>query len=118
MALTRLSRFSLPLVVLACSVAGGFYGPPVQVAVAASDAPLATSEQETEAFRKVFSLVQQNFAEPVKPEKAIYDGAIPGMLRVLDPHSNFFDPREYRSLMEEQKGTYYGVGMQVSSRNG
>ena len=36
------------------------------------------------------TLVEQNFADPVKPDKAIYNGAIPGMLRELDPHSNFF----------------------------
>ena len=40
------------------------------------------------------------------------------MLRTLDPHSNFFDPREYQSMREEQKGHYYGVGMQVGPRNG
>src|SRR5262249_2331490 len=39
-------------------------------------------------------------------------------LRTLDPHSNFFDPRDYKSLMEEQKGSYSGVGMTVSARNG
>ena len=44
-------------------------------------------------FTQVYELVQQNYAEPVDPDKAIYNGAIPGMLRVLDPHSNFFDPK-------------------------
>ena len=54
---------------------------------------------------------------PVDPDKAIYNGAIPGMLRVLDPHSNFFDPKSYALLREEQSGKYYGVGMQVGPRN-
>ena len=40
------------------------------------------------------------------------------MLRTLDPHSNFFDPREFQDLREGQRGTYYGVGMQVAQRNG
>ena len=39
------------------------------------------------------------------------------MLRVLDPHSNFFDPKQYSALQEEQRGRYYGVGMQVGPRN-
>ena len=38
--------------------------------------------------------VEQNYADPVNPDKAIYNGAIPGMLHVLDPHSNFFDPKQ------------------------
>jgi carboxyl-terminal processing protease len=118
MARKRLSLFALPLIVLLCSVVGGFYGPKVQVAIAATDAEAAVPEKETDAFAKVYAVVQQNFAEPLNPNKTIYNGAIPGMLRTLDPHSNFFDPKEYKSLMEEQKGTYFGVGMSVSARNG
>ena len=68
-------------------------------------------------FAQVYSVVEQNYAEKVDADKAIYDGAIPGMLRVLDPHSNFFDPKQYSALQEEQRGRYYGVGMQVGPRN-
>jgi carboxyl-terminal processing protease len=68
-------------------------------------------------FGDVYKVVQENYAEPVSPDKAIYNGAIPGMLRVLDPHSNFFDPKSYAALREEQRGKYYGVGMQVGPRN-
>ena len=99
MAQKRLSLLALPVIVLACSAVGGFYGPKVQVAIAASDAEVAIPERETDVFAKVYAVVNQNFATPLKPDKAIYDGAIPGMLRTLDPHSNFFDPREYKSLM-------------------
>lgn len=68
-------------------------------------------------FTDVYSVVEQNYAEPVSPDKAIYDGAIPGMLHVLDPHSNFFDPKAYGLLKEDQRGNYYGVGMKVGARN-
>jgi carboxyl-terminal processing protease len=36
---------------------------------------------------------------------------------VLDPHSNFFDPKSYSLLREDQRGKYYGVGMTVGPRN-
>jgi carboxyl-terminal processing protease len=39
------------------------------------------------------------------------------MLHVLDPHSNFFDPKSYSLLREDQRGKYYGVGMTVGPRN-
>src|SRR5438445_3858412 len=39
------------------------------------------------------------------------------MLHALDPHSNFFDPKSYSLLREEQRGKYYGVGMTVGPRN-
>ncbi len=58
-------------------------------------------------------MVEQNSADKLSADKAIYKGAIPGMLRTLDPHSNFFDPKEFAGLREEQHGKYYGVGMQI-----
>ncbi|MDT8068471.1 MAG: S41 family peptidase [Terriglobia bacterium] len=64
-------------------------------------------------FADVFSIVEQNYAEPVDSDKAVYNGAIPGMLRVLDPHSSFFDPKAFRQMREDQQGRYYGVGMQI-----
>ena len=111
MAQKRRSLFVLPVVVLACSIAGGIYGPRIQVAAAASAAD--DLDRDVDGFSKALALVEQNFANPVSADKTIYKGAIPGMLRTLDPHSNFFDPREYQIMMEDQKGHYFGVGMQV-----
>src|ERR1700682_6015589 len=68
-------------------------------------------------FSAIYDLLEQNYAEPVNPDKAIYSGAIPGMLHVLDPHSNFFDPKSYSLMREEQQGKYYGVGMTIAPRN-
>ncbi|HWX53604.1 MAG TPA: S41 family peptidase [Verrucomicrobiae bacterium] len=68
-------------------------------------------------FTEVYSLIEQNYAEPVDPSKVIYNGAIPGMLHVLDPHSNFFDMKTYSSFREEEQGKYQGVGMVISPRN-
>ncbi|MEX2262998.1 MAG: S41 family peptidase [Bryobacteraceae bacterium] len=94
---------------------GGIYGPRVEVASAASKDDIDNS---IKTFTKVYSLVEENFADPVDPDKSVYKGAIPGMLRTLDPHSNFFDPRDFQVLREDQKGHYYGVGMTVAPRNG
>ncbi len=118
MAPKRLTRFGLPLVVLFCSIAGGFYGPRVLAAAASTPAEDSVISQDVNRFTKFYALVEQNSAEPLDPAKAIYKGAIPGMLETLDPHSNFFDPRDYQIIMEEQKGRYSGVGMQVGSREG
>jgi carboxyl-terminal processing protease len=110
----------LPVIIVAFSVVGGVYGPRIPVASAASAADNSERilNQEVDGFAKVYALVEQNFADPLNADKAVYRGAIPGMLRTLDPHSNFFDPKDYQSVLEEQKGTYYGVGMSVSARNG
>lgn len=112
----RRSLYLIPLLVFGSAIIGGMYGPQLKVASAAtSDDDVKSSMKE---FTKVYSTVEQNFADPVNPDKAIYKGAIPQMLRTLDPHSNFFDPKDLESLREEQRGHYYGVGMQVQGRNG
>jgi carboxyl-terminal processing protease len=115
MASKRRSLFFFPLIVLACALIGGTYGPSLGTAAAAatSDDDVKTS---LKTFTKAYNLVEDNFAEEVSPDKAIYNGAIPGMLRTLDPHSSFFDPRSFAIMREDQRGNYYGVGMKVQQR--
>ncbi len=99
-------------VILISAVLGGIYGPNV-------GATTSSAEDEHTALRQfanVLDVVQANYAEPVDVDKAVYQGAIPGMLRVLDPHSNFFDARQFALLREDQRGKYYGVGMVVAPR--
>ena len=103
------------IVVLICAVAGGVYG--VQV-TAESNSDGSAVQESLRSISKVLRAVEENYAAPVDADKAIYNGAIPGMLRSLDPHSNFFDPKSFKLLREEQKGRYYGVGMTVTPRNG
>ncbi len=102
----------IPVFIAFCSIIAAISGGRVWAAGASDDA----ASQSLKAFTKVYDAVEQNFADPVKPDKAIYDGAIPGMLHTLDPHSNFFDPKEYSKLREDQSGHYYGIGMMVGAR--
>ena len=113
MALRRRSLFIIPLLIALFAILGGIYGPRVEVAAAANTDNDETIRASLKSFSKVFDLVEQNFADAVNADKALYKGAIPGMLRELDPHSNFFDPRDYQLLREDQRGHYSGVGMQV-----
>src|ERR1700745_1929145 len=99
-------------VLVASAVFGWIYGPSVRAtSTAAEDSQSAVRE-----FTTVLDVVQANYAEPVDVDKEVYQGAIPGMLRVLDPHSSFFDARQFALLREDQRGKYYGVGMIVAPR--
>src|SRR6201993_4377433 len=116
--MARSSRRSLFLVVfflLAC----GFLG--ILFAQRSGQQSSITGDSEVKdslkQFTDVYALVEDNYAEPVNADKAIYNGAIPGMLHALDPHSNFFDPKSYTLMREDQRGKYYGVGMTVGPRN-
>ena len=97
------------------AVLGGLFGPTLRARASSnSDTQLQDS---VKSFTHVLSVVERNYADPVDTDKVIYDGAIPGMLHVLDPHSNFFDPKQYALFKEEQQGKYYGVGMTISQRD-
>src|SRR5689334_24236425 len=111
---TRRALFLVVFVILACGFLGAVFGQRVSGSTPSGDGEIRDSLR---TFSQVYDLVEQNYAEPVSADKAIYNGAIPGMLRVLDPHSNFFDPKSYSLLREEQRGKYYGVGMTVGPRN-
>ena len=89
----RRSFFLVPAFIALCSLGAGLFfgGGHVNAATVNDEDQL---KQSLKAFTKVYDVVEANFAETVKPEKAIYKGAIPGMLRTLDPHSNFFDPKD------------------------
>jgi carboxyl-terminal processing protease len=106
--------FLFILVIIASGFAGAVYAQHSGSTATGSDSDV---RDNLKTFSQIYDLVEQNYAEKVQPDKAIYDGAIPGMLHVLDPHSNFFDPKQYAQLREDQSGKYYGVGMQVGPRN-
>src|SRR5664279_3530879 len=61
-----------------------------------------------------YAMVRQNAADPVTSEQAFYQGAIPGLLRRLDPHSVFFDPGQFEQLKRMQSATQKGFGSVVS----
>jgi len=114
-----MARSSRALIIFAiflalCGYLGMLFAQKTPALAPSGDSDVRASVRQ---FSDVYDVVEQNYAEPVNADKAIYNGAIPGMLRVLDPHSNFFDPKSYSLMKEDQRGKYYGVGMQVGPRN-
>jgi carboxyl-terminal processing protease len=101
------------LFLAACGLTGSLLGGRVAAQSATDESTLRDSMK---SFTDVYALVEQNYADKLdsdKVDKAIYDGAIPGMLHVLDPHSNFYDPKSYAQMREDQRGKYFGVGMRI-----
>ncbi|HEU5340582.1 S41 family peptidase [Edaphobacter sp.] len=110
---TRRALFSAAVFLATCALLGSFINRNV-AAQSASDE--STLRDDLHDFTNVYSIVEQNYAEKMtgdKVDKAVYDGAIPGMLHVLDPHSNFYDPKAFAQMREDQHGKYYGVGMSI-----
>ena len=113
----RRALFAVILFFSICAVAGTLLQRRVGAQTSEDESQLRDS---LKTFTNVYALVEQNYAEPIagdKADAAIYDGAIPGMLQVLDPHSHFYDPKAYARLREDQRGHYYGVGMVIQQQN-
>jgi carboxyl-terminal processing protease len=86
-------------------------------ALRADDDPAAAAASLAEEIKKmvdVFVAIDDQAADPVSPDQAIYEGAIPGMLRTLDPHSSFFDPGQFQQLQQMQQSESKGFGTIVS----
>jgi carboxyl-terminal processing protease len=71
-------------------------------------------DAQLKAIIGAYAILEQNAADPVSSEQAFYQGAIPGLLRRLDPHSAFFDPGQFEQLQKMQTSTQKGFGSVVS----
>jgi carboxyl-terminal processing protease len=88
-----------------------------EVAVQRAQALPSDSYQELETFANVLAIVQKNYVEPVTTKRLI-DGAITGMLASLDPHSAYLTPELYRDLEVETRGSFGGLGIEITIKNG
>jgi carboxyl-terminal processing protease len=83
----------------------------------------AAAEAESSLFEKlkIFSLVihevENKFVEKPQSDEMVY-GAIRGMLSTLDPHSSFLTPEEMKEFQQEAQGSFFGVGIEISVRDG
>jgi carboxyl-terminal processing protease len=108
----RTSRF-FPVAILAVvlsAVAGGVLGSSL---LARQD----EVAQQYRIFTSALDAISKEYVDDLPPDRLVY-GAIDGMLKQLDPHSSFFDPRSYRQLRERQQGSYYGLGISIQVIDG
>src|ERR1700690_2901913 len=84
----------------------------------ADDDPAATLADDLKKIVDVFLIMDEQAADPVSPDQAFYQGAIPGMLRTLDPHSIFFDPDQFQQLQQMQRSESKGFGTIVNINPG
>lgn len=80
-----------------------------QVDTAKDDLP-----KEVKRLVDAYSIIEAFSADPIDAEKTFNQGAIPGLLRRLDPHSVFFDPGQFEQVKQMQDSTTKGFGTVVS----
>lgn len=64
----------------------------------------------------VATKIHQNYVEEMS-SKDLIDNAIQGMLRILDPHTSYFEPKQYEELKIHTEGKFGGLGIQISIRD-
>lgn len=94
----------------AVTVAGGVAGGRL---AAVSDA----TNPGFKEYSDILATARAWYADDVPANKLVY-ASIHGMLGTLDPHTNFLEPEEYSSMVEKQRGSFYGLGIIISKRNG
>lgn len=106
----RLGRVSLAIVA-GSALAGGLLGDRV---LAGSSGRLSDHMRQ---YTSILAAVEDEYVDEVKSDKLV-SASIREMLRSLDPHSNFLETKEYSTLQERQRGSYYGLGITVQAIDG
>jgi carboxyl-terminal processing protease len=96
--------------ILVSALIGGLFG---RSALATEDKIPANYK----TFSAALAQIQAHYVDKVDSDRLVYS-SIRGMLNTLDPHSSFFDPREYAQMRERQEGHYYGLGITIVSIDG
>jgi carboxyl-terminal processing protease len=87
---------------------GGFLGTELQADSKKQDDDLRT-------FAEVLALIEDNYVGEVDPTEMV-ENAVQGMLRELDPHSSYLAKEAYSEMRDEQRGKFYGLGIQIAKR--
>jgi carboxyl-terminal processing protease len=75
--------------------------------------PEATRDIERD-ISEAITLIEDNYIDGKKIDyNAVFKSSITGMLRVLDPHSNYFDPKEFEEFRTDQRSEYFGIGATI-----
>jgi len=67
-------------------------------------------------FTEVLSLVQSNYVEDIETKKLV-EGAIKGVLRILDPHTSYMPAEVYKEMQVETEGQFGGLGIEITVRD-
>lgn len=73
-----------------------------------------TTSAITQDFQEALAVIQQNYIDGNKLDfNDVYKSTIHGMLRSLDPHSNYFDRQEFEDMLTDQRSEYFGIGASI-----
>jgi carboxyl-terminal processing protease len=84
---------------------------------AARGANDVSAYRQLDLFSDAFERVRANYVRPVQDSELI-NAAIEGMVSNLDPHSSYMDAKAFADMQIQTKGSFGGIGIQVTMENG
>lgn len=73
-----------------------------------------SSAEVEQDVAEALTIIQDNYVDGSKLDyNIIFKSSITGMLRVLDPHSNYFDRAEFDEFRTDQRSEYFGIGATI-----
>ncbi len=68
-------------------------------------------------FSEALTIIQENYIDGKKLDyNTVFKSSIIGMLRSLDPHSNYYDREEFDELKTDQRSEYFGIGASIQNQ--
>jgi carboxyl-terminal processing protease len=110
MTVRRTTLMAVAVLAAGCLI-GGFLG--TNLRAQAFPAPPTV---EVETFSQILAIIEDNYVGEVSSRQLV-EHAIQGMLRRLDPHSNYLDAESYNEMKDEQRGEFSGLGIQIAKRD-
>jgi carboxyl-terminal processing protease len=71
---------------------------------------------QLEKFTDCLGIIEKSYVEDVPPEKLI-EGAIKGMVSILDPHSAYLTKEGYKEMQISTTGSFGGLGIEIGVRD-
>src|SRR5678816_167570 len=67
-------------------------------------------------FDEALKVIQDQYVDGKKLNyNDVFKSSIIGMLRSLDPHSNYYDREEFDELKTDQRSEYFGIGASIQN---
>ncbi len=102
-------RIAAAVLFAATLVTGGLIG---EKLLALND----TTRQNLRQYTELVELAHSRYGTEVT-YRDVVNSSVHGMLRTLDPHTNFLPPEAYQRMRDRQQGSFFGLGILVGIRN-
>ncbi len=88
--------------------------PGAKPSAAAKSSKVVTVENIEQDMAEALSLIESNHVVGKKIDyNNVVKSSIDGMLHSLDPHSNYFDAKEFEQFRTDQRSQYFGIGATI-----